>query len=153
VTEELEISSASLGKTTWVRPEVERGIEADQCFYFDAEKLEANAKATARESEDIADYPNPDLAIEVDISPPKIDRPGIYAALRGPETWRFPPRGVDIERLTDQGSYAAMDQSGFLPIRKDEVARWVLQEDRSDLQAWKRRLRAWVRAELSGRPR
>ncbi len=28
------------------------------------------------------DFPNPDLAIEVDISRPEIDRAGIYAALR-----------------------------------------------------------------------
>ena len=39
------------------------------------------AEAVARMSEDVADYPNPDLGVEVDVSPSKIDRPGIYAAL------------------------------------------------------------------------
>ena len=67
------------------------------------------------------------------------------------EVWRFTDSNVTIERLTDQGTYAAVDTSGFLSIRSDEVARWVFQEDSSDLSAWKRRLRAWVRAELSGR--
>ena len=151
IPEELEIPSASLGKATWMRPELERGIEADQCFFFLAEKLRAVAAAIARKSENNADYPNPDLAIEVDRSPPKIDRPGIYAALRVTEIWRFTLSGVTIERLTDQGTYAAVDQSGFLPIRQDEVDRWVLREDLSDITAWKRRLRTWVRAELAGR--
>ena len=36
----------------------------------------------ARGSNDVADYPNPDLAIEVDISPSQLDRPEIYAKLQ-----------------------------------------------------------------------
>ena len=38
---------------------------------------------------DIADYPNPDLAIEIDISPPEVDREGIYKSLKVAEIWRF----------------------------------------------------------------
>jgi hypothetical protein len=33
--------------------------------------------ALARKSKEPADYPNPDLAIEVDVSGPKVDRPAI----------------------------------------------------------------------------
>ena len=106
------------------------------------------AAARARKSDDVADYPNPDLAIEIDISRPKVDRPGIYAALKVMEIWRFSDTGVTIERLTDQGNYVAVDVEWIPADRSDEVVRWVLQEDFSDLSAWKRRLRAWVRAEL-----
>ena len=42
--------------------------------------------------------PNPDLAIEVDISPPKVDRPGIYAALKVMEVWRFTDSSVTSRR-------------------------------------------------------
>ena len=49
-----------------------------ECYYFLPEKLAADALALAQGSDDVADYPNPDLAIEVDISPPQIDRAGIY---------------------------------------------------------------------------
>ena len=80
LTEEIERPCKSLGETTWKRPELARGLEADQCYYFLPEKLTADAVAQANDSDDIADYPNPDLAIEVDISPPLIDRAGIYAA-------------------------------------------------------------------------
>ena len=59
-----------------------RGLAVDQCYYFEAGKPAAVAAARARKSNDVADYPNPDLAIEVDLSPPEIDRAGIYAALK-----------------------------------------------------------------------
>jgi Uma2 family endonuclease len=151
VAEELEIPWKAMESTTWKRAAVKRGIEADKSFYLLPEKVAAAAAARARRSADVADYPDPDLVTEIDISPPKVDRPGIYAALKVSEVWRFSEGGVTIERLTDEGTYAAVDTSGFLSIRSDEVARWVFQEDSSDVSAWKRRLRAWVRTELSDR--
>lgn len=151
VTEELDIPSASAGSTTWSRPAIKRGIEADESFFFSTDKLAMFGMAVSRNSKDLADYPNPDLAIEVDLSEPRIDRTSIYAALRVPEIWRFTETGVTIEQWTDRGSYEDASRSAFLPIDADEVARWVLREDRTNLQDWKRRLRAWIRAELAGR--
>ena len=43
----------------------------------------------ARNENEVAAYPNPDLAVEVDISRPQADRPAIYAALQVPEVWTF----------------------------------------------------------------
>jgi Uma2 family endonuclease len=151
--EELEIPCRGLGQTTWKRPEVARGLEADECYYFDPEKLTVVAEALARMSRTVAEYPNPDLAIEVDISPSKIDRPGIYAALRVAEVWRFDRerRQIVIERLADDGSYQLVAESAFLPVRAEEVGRWVLEEESRDGSLWGRRLRAWVRAELAPR--
>ena len=110
-------------------------------------------EARARRSKRIADYPNPDLGIEVDRSPSKIDRPGIYAALKVSEVWRFDGEReeVIIERLGEDGSFHAVEESSFLPIRASEVRRWVVEEDSSDESAWARRLRAWARAELAPR--
>jgi Uma2 family endonuclease len=153
VAEECEIPIKSSGQTTWKRPEVARGLEADESFFFAADKLVAVAAAKARRSNDIAEYPNPDLGIEVDISPSKIDRPGIYAALKVAELWRFDGDHVQviIERLGEDGSYHPVEASGFLPIRAEEVRRWVVEEDFSDESAWARRLRARARAELAPR--
>jgi Uma2 family endonuclease len=148
VTEELEISYESLGETTWKRAKLARGIEADQCYYFQPEKLEADAAALAKDSDDIADYPNPDLAIEVDISPPLTDRASIYAALGVAELWRFANGQVVIERLADDRTYRAVEASAFLPLRADEIRRWIVDEDSRSKPAWAQRLRAWARAEL-----
>ena len=149
--DELEIPCAGLGQTTWKRPEVNRGLEADDCYYFASEKLALVDEAVARWSHNVAEYPNPDLAIEVDLSPPKIDRPAIYAALRVAEVWRFDGEGkrIVIERLREDGTYHPVDISEFLPVRSDEVGRWVLEEDQRAGSRWAQRLRAWVRAELA----
>jgi Uma2 family endonuclease len=150
VAQVLRIPYKSLGQTTWKRKEILRGLESDECYMFQPEKLATVAKARARRSMNIDDYPNPDMSIEVDISSPEIDRPGIYAALRVPELWRFDGESeqVIIERLGDDGSYHSVDESRFLPIRAEEVRRWVVDENSDDESAWAERLRAWVAAEL-----
>jgi Uma2 family endonuclease len=153
IAQELEIHYKSAGSTTWKRLEVARGLEPNECYFFDMGKLAAIAAARAKRSKKIADYPNPDLGIEVDISPSQIDRPGIYASLKVSEVWRFDGEHdeVIIERLGDDGSFHPVEISMFLPIRATEIRRWVVDEDSSDESAWARRLRAWIRAELAPR--
>jgi Uma2 family endonuclease len=150
--EELEIPCTGLAEMTWKRPEIARGLESDQCYYFLPEKLAADAAAADRDSDEIADYPNPDLAIEVDISPPAVDRAGIYAALRVAEVWRFDGHQFVIERLTPQGTYVAVEASGFLPVRAEDVRRWIMDEDSTDESSWARRLRAEIRTKAASEP-
>jgi Uma2 family endonuclease len=151
MTSELRIRCSGLGETTWKRPAIARGLEADQCYYFTPEKIKVDAESRARKSNDVADYPNPDLAIEIDLSPSQVDRPGIYAALQVPEVWQFDGESVVIMQLRPDHSYAAAEKSRFLPVRAEEVFRWVAKEDSSDELAWEQRLRAWVRTELAPR--
>jgi Uma2 family endonuclease len=141
IAQEFSIPYSSLADTTLKRRETTRGLQSDQCYYFLPEKLAADAEALGRDSDDIADYPNPDLAIEVDLSRPQVDRAEIYAALRVTEVWRLDVDDLIIERLTDEGNYVAVDSSGFLPIQAKEVRRWVVEEDATDESAWARRLR------------
>jgi len=144
----LELDFRGGGQTTWKRPEVNRGIEADLCFYFDPRKLEVDRAALARKSNDVADYPSPDLAIEIDLSPSKVDRPGIYAALQVPEVWRFDGESVSIEQLGPDGTYVAAVASRFLHVRPAEIRRWLIEEDSSKQVTWTRRLRDWIQLEL-----
>ena len=154
VAEELDIPYRPAGQTTWKRPETARGLEADECYYFQPAKIAQDVAALERGSDDIADYPNPDLAVEVDLSSPQVDRPGIYAALRVPEIWRLDGERIIIERLTPERKYQGVESSGFLPVRAEEVRRWVIQEDSRDLTAWTRRLRAEIRRKRADeRPR
>jgi Uma2 family endonuclease len=148
---ELRIRCRGLGQTTWKRPESLRGLEADLCYFFDPGKLAVVAGARARDSNDVADYPNPDLAIEIDISHSEIDRPVIYAALRVGEIWRFDGESLVIEQLGTDGTYVPAESSRFLPVRADEVLRWVNDEDFSDEVDWELRLRAWIQVELKPR--
>jgi Uma2 family endonuclease len=151
MTFELRIRCRGVGETTWKRPEIARGLEADLGYYFTPEKLAADSRSLARMSRDIADYPNPDMAVEIDISPPEVDRPAIYAALKVTEVWRFGEESMVIEHLQPDGTYAPSESSRFLPVRAEEVYRWVAVEDSSDELAWEQRLREWIRAELAPR--
>jgi Uma2 family endonuclease len=99
----------------------------------------------------LADYPNPDLAIEIDISPSKIDRPAIYATLKVPEIWRFEDESVLIEQLGPDGTYNEVESSRFLRVRRDEVVRWLIEEDSRNEGEWALRLREWVQVELKRR--
>ncbi len=137
-------------ETTWIRPEIERGIESDNCYYLDPVKIATALAALSRGLNDVAAYPNPDLAIEVDISAPGADRAAIYAALGVAELWRFDGQTLTIERLNEHGRYQPVERSGFLRVRADQVPRWLLDEDLSDYEAWTRRVRAWALKELHG---
>jgi hypothetical protein len=68
VTSGLEIDYLSCGERTW-QSEV-RGLRADLFYYFDPAKIHAAKDALAHESMNPADYPRPDLAIEIDTSGP-----------------------------------------------------------------------------------
>ena len=140
---ELKIERQPMGSTTWKRKKLKRAIESDVCYYFDPAKLAA--AAAAAHSDDVDLYPNPDLAVEVDISPPKIDRAGIYAALQVPEFWRIRDKAVSIEQLSPDGKYVPAQRSRFLPVRPEDVTRWVFSEDSASLVTWEERLREWVR--------
>ena len=146
----LEIDCWGLGSTTWKRSELERGIEADLCYCFEPAKQEACEAADSRDSNDVGDYPNPDLAVEVDLSPPKIDRPAIYRDLRG--SGDLCCAGiVSIEQLGVDGNYVAAESSQFLHVTPDEVTRWVISEKSGNRRQWKIRLRRWILTELKPR--
>ena len=97
-----DLDYLSCGQTTWRT--ATRGLEADLSYYFDPEKVRVAQKALARGSKDPADYPRPDLAIEIDMSPPQVDRPAIYSDLGVAEVWRL-VRGqeliIELRRRTD----------------------------------------------------
>ena len=84
---------------------------------FDAGQVLVAKEALARVSMDSADYPYPDLAIEIDTSPTQIDRPAIYREIGVTEVWRLVrAQELIIEQLGADGSYVPVEQSRFLHI-------------------------------------
>jgi Uma2 family endonuclease len=151
VTGALGIPLKPMRETTWIRPEIERGLETDRCYYLVSAKITTALSALRRLSNDVSDYPDPDLAVEVDISPPEVDRLAIYAALPVTELWIFDGRTLTIKVLGADGRYQTVEASRFLTVRAEEIPRWLLEEDVSDYDAWIQRIRAWAREELRGR--
>ncbi|MBV8486986.1 MAG: Uma2 family endonuclease [Planctomycetaceae bacterium] len=145
------------GETTWTKPGIERGIEADQWYFFDAAKRECIAKILRDErargirSNSLEGFPSPDLAVEIDISPPKVDRPGIYAALGVAELWRFDGEVAVIERLSPEGRYEPLKKSQWLEITPADVVRWVAREDATEFIPWLDRVTKWARRKSAGK--
>ena len=145
------------GETTWRKPGVKRGLEADQWYFFDARKRERIArmqradKARGVRTNSTERFPSPDLAIEIDISPPKVDRPGIYAALGVAELWRFDGDVAVIERLMPGGRYEPIEKSHWLEITPADVVRWLVQEDTAEFIPWLNRVTKRARRKFAGR--
>ena len=143
---ELKIERQPMGSTTWKRKNLERSIESDLCYYFDPAKLAAATAAASRTTSAIT--PIQTWRLRSISHRPRSTGSGIYVALKVPEFWRARKRSVSIEHLGPDGEYAPAPQSRFLPVRPEEVTRWVFSEDSTDLVTWEERLREWVRSEL-----
>jgi Uma2 family endonuclease len=141
LTEELDIPVRAGRCTTFRREDVERGLEADNCYYIRNAELIAGKTGI-----DLTRDPPPDLTIEVDISRSWLDRMGIYAQLRIPEAWRFDGKAILVYRLGEEGKYEILDFSPlfpFLPVQ--EVTKFLQQSASLDNTALAKLFRAWVR--------
>jgi Uma2 family endonuclease len=105
-----KIPVEGLGSTTFDREDLQKGLEPDECYYV-AHADDIIGKKTL----DLTIDPPPDLAIEVDISPPGVARQPIYGALGVPEIWRFDGRRVQFLRRNPDGRYSPVDFSLSFP--------------------------------------
>ena len=140
----LNLPLASYGEMTWKRPAIDRGIEADQCYYMEPAKIEMAARIKGKHPS--RRMPPPDLAVEIDISPPEIDRRGIYAAMQVGELWRFDGQKLAIERLGRDSRYRPVLASRLLKVRADELTHWLRVKDTRNKTHWAKRLAAWLEA-------
>ncbi|HEY2253547.1 MAG TPA: Uma2 family endonuclease [Planctomycetaceae bacterium] len=138
---ELDIPIGIGGSTTFRRADLQRGLEADECYWI------SNERAVREKREiDLTIDPPPDLAIEIDVSPSRLNRPAIYAALRVPEIWRFDGENLHVELLQADGSYHPSETSltfAFLPVH--ELARFLALAEQQGVAAGLRAFTEWVR--------
>jgi hypothetical protein len=146
-----EIHYEDVGEATLEQLGIERALQADLAYFFDAEKLRIAREMFARGSKDWPAYPKPDLSVEIDLSRPEIDRSLIYATLGATEVWRWSGVRLAIDQLQPDGSYAPSESSRFLPIRAEVVTRWLTAEAPSNRVNWQRRVLQW--AQELARPR
>jgi Uma2 family endonuclease len=140
-TEEMGIPRCSLRSTTWKRGELDKGLEADECYYI------LNRHRLPRDRQlNLAIDPPPDLAIETEVSRSIVSRLRIYSALGVPEIWRWRKSGLTAYSLGDDGKYVEREFSLNLPmLRVKDLERFLHLELADDESAWLRQFRAWVR--------
>jgi Uma2 family endonuclease len=113
----LRIPFRALGSTTFRRQDRNRGLEPDECFYFQSAKLVRTWQRI-----DLTRDPPPDLALEIDITSSSVDRMSVYAGLGIPEVWRFDGETLQSYHLGDDQTYHAVGSSSLLPfVPLDEI--------------------------------
>lgn len=132
-----------LRSTTFKNPQMEAGIEPDDCFY-----IQNYAAIFGKESLDLAVDPPPDLAIESDVT--SLTRTETYVALGVPELWIFRNQTLTIFHLSEEnGQLCYLEQENSLVFSDLPIKSLILQaiQDtkaqgiRKALQAHRTRLR------------
>jgi Uma2 family endonuclease len=140
--EELDIEFLSLGSTTFKNQFMEKGIEPDQCFYIQNERLVRGKKRL-----DLTIDPPPDLALEIDVT--SRTHPNIYQSLKVPELWRFENGKLQINVLVDGNYVVSQSSLNFpgLPLL-DVIPRYLESSGINGRNATIKRFRNWVREQL-----
>jgi Uma2 family endonuclease len=147
-TEELEIPVRGLSATTWKRRDLDKGLEADECYYIRNHHL-----VSATMEVDLATDPPPDLALEVEVYHGDVDKIAIYAALGVPEIWRWRDDVLETLILGDDGRYVLSDFSLNLPLlRVKDLEPFLDWRRAADESAWIRSFRQWVRQRFGHLP-
>jgi Uma2 family endonuclease len=137
---EIECEMRSLSSYTWRRPDLFKGVEADECYYIQNEAI-----IRGKMEFDLTIDPPPDLAIEVDVTSLSLPRLPIYGALGVPEVWRVYEGNVQILALQD-GDYGMVDRSLSLPLMTTTILQGFL--DQAPLMgetSWAKMVQQWVR--------
>ena len=139
--DEMDIAIEGFGSTTFDREDLQKGLEPDECYYVQ------NAGAVkGRQEFDFSVDPPPDLAIEIDISPPDVARQPIYAALGVPEIWKYDGSQIQFLHRTKEGRYGAAGSSLTFPgLSASELNRFLQIALAEGQTAAVRTLREWCR--------
>ena len=133
------IEIVSVASTTFRRPDLNRGFEADDSYYIQNAEL-----IRQKEEIDLTVDPPPDLVIEIEITSSAISKLELLASMGVPEVWRHDGNQLTIFHLSAD-DYQQQSFSAVLPgfpvdaahlaisqrLRKGEIA--ILKEFRSGL--------------------
>ncbi|HEV8604932.1 MAG TPA: Uma2 family endonuclease [Tepidisphaeraceae bacterium] len=98
------------GSTTFRRREKQKGLEPDDCFFFESSPKMQRVKRWNPKV-----HPPPDLAVEIDIFSRSIDREPIYVALGVRELWRYDGQNLRCFHLIND-QYALRKYSKTFPF-------------------------------------
>ncbi|MGZ3455911.1 MAG: Uma2 family endonuclease [Polyangiales bacterium] len=127
--EESDLDLDGYGSTTFRKESVERGLEPDECYTLGPKKEV------------------PDVAIEIVLSAPKLDKLAVYRGLGVPEVWIYRDGSLTVHVLGPKG-YRAQKKSALLPdLDLDLLASFVRFDERQTklVKAFRAEVRKRVR--------
>jgi Uma2 family endonuclease len=137
---ELHIPLSSFGSATWRSAPGMKGVEADESYYIQSERL-----IRGKDDIDLSVDPPPDLVVEVEISHPPLARLPVYAGLGVPEIWVYRGDGITVLVLRD-GKYVPDERSLAFPwLRPADIDQFLAaRRTMSELELIERFL-SWLR--------
>ncbi len=140
---ELGIPVKGYGSTTYQRKRLKKGLEPDECFYF-----QNLARVRGKKRIDLMRDPPPDLALEVEVTRSAINRMGIFAKIGVPEVWRFRRSEITVYRL-HKGRYQVARRSGLFPtVAPSQLEQFIRMGQQEDDATMIRAFREWIRKEI-----
>jgi Uma2 family endonuclease len=141
IAEETGVEVYSLGSTTFMREDLQRGFEPDSSFY--TRNLN---RIQGKERIDLHVDPPPDLVVEIEITHPSIDKLSIFVQLAVPEVWRLDGKHAEILLLQDDRYVAGARSHAFPPVHAGALATLMSASLDVGNVEWMRRVRAWLHA-------
>jgi Uma2 family endonuclease len=136
---EKNIEVRNVGSTTFRKRAKAKGIEPDTAFYIQNE-----AQVRGLLDLDLSKDPPPDLAIEVDVTSPTLNKLPIYAALGIAEVWLYKGKNIEFLKLVRE-KYEPIKNSIALPFLTSEKASEFLQTGiRDAYNKWIKEVRKWA---------
>ncbi|MGH9831450.1 MAG: Uma2 family endonuclease [Blastocatellia bacterium] len=130
--------------TTFRKQADEKGAEPDDCYYFNNFKQIAGKKEI-----DLSVDPPPDLAFEVDISNPSLNKFPIYASIGVPELWRHTGSEMYFYRL-EEDEYLEISHSDLFPfLTPDDAFSFLSIGEAEGAVVMMNEFREWVSAHRS----
>jgi Uma2 family endonuclease len=143
--EEFNLPLETAGNMTFQRPDLDQGLEADDCFW-----IEHEAQVRGKLKWDPDRDPPPDLALEIEVSRSALSRMSIYAALRVPQVWRFDGETLRAYLLQPDQTYQPAERSPTFPsVPLQEIVRFLKPSESMDYLGVVRAFRAWLRELLA----
>jgi Uma2 family endonuclease len=136
---------ASYGSMTFKRPNQDRGLEPDDCFWIQSERL-----VRGKDRIDLRKDPPPDLVLEIEVSHGAVNRLAIFGVLGVPEVWRFNGKSIRVHLLGANGSYTESPTSRvfpFLPLA--QLVRFLNRRKTAGTNSVVREFQKWVREQIA----
>ncbi len=136
----VDLPIQSIGSTTLRAAKGGRGLQPDETYYL-ANEPRVRCKDTYEPEKD----PQPDLAIEVDVTSSSVPRMPVFARIGVPELWRIERGRVRFYRLKSTEEYEAVERSVAFPFLKPaDLMRFVNRRAQVDENAAVREFVEWA---------
>jgi Uma2 family endonuclease len=136
----LGMDICNLGSTTFKRSQLERGFEADACFY-----VQSSGRVQGKTPIDPAVGTAPDLVVEVEITTPALNKLPIFADFHVPEVWRYNGDKLVVLLLSGVEYIESGKSLAFSKVSAEDLSRLLRQSTILKRREWRVELRNWLR--------